>query len=367
MRKKKLWLVITVAAVLLLSANSLLFAQSVVLSETEIKEDDSAVKMLFSTNRSIPVECYDLSEPPQVIIDFMGEIYTNKPEIMMVNKGVVKQMRVIRGTKKSQDLDDSFYSVDFIIIDLKESMRYDFNQGLTTSVLVVSKPGKIFDPKKAQNEIAKIEPTPAPVAKEQNIQAVSSASAVDPQVSVVKKAPFSMEDKEYEMPVKSVEPAQPVQSVKPIQPEKTQEVKKAPKRKMFASARKGRVEKQKKQTTMAEKSEADGSTSVGKMKTGIKNFFTFRKGTKKESSEAKPIKEAQKPKPEAKKEVTSKSESKKRTFFSKRRQLKEREEVKSAEKPKVEPRVKKSTKATGEESVYTNTIAEANAAVEKSC
>ena len=162
MRKSKSFLVITmILAALFFSANSLLFAQSVVLEETEIKEDDSAVKMLFSTNRSIPVECYDLSVPPQIIIDFMGEIYTNKPEIMMVNKGVVKQMRVIRGTKKSQDLEDSFYSVDFIIVDLKESMRYDFDQGLTNSVLVVSKPGRIIETNKAKREVAKLAPKPA--------------------------------------------------------------------------------------------------------------------------------------------------------------------------------------------------------------
>ena len=163
MRKKKLYLIVAVVfAALNLCANSLLFAQSVVLTETEIKEDESAVKMLFLTNRSIPVECYDLSVPPQIIIDFMGEIYTNKPEIMMVNKGVVKQMRVIRGTRKSQDLEDSFYSVDFIIVDLKESMRYDFDQGLTTSVLVVSKPGKIIDANKARKEVAMIAQKPTP-------------------------------------------------------------------------------------------------------------------------------------------------------------------------------------------------------------
>jgi len=251
MRKKKLYVIIAVVFVALnLCANSLLFAQSVVLTDTEIQEDDSAVKIMFSTNRSTQVECYDLSVPPQIIIDFMGEIYTNKPEIMMVNKGVVKQMRVIRGTKKSENLDDSFYSVDFIIIDLKESMRYDFNQGLTTSVLVVSKPGKIIDVNKARNEIAKL--------------------AIEPTgVSLTTKAPFPMEDKEYEMPVK------------PAASKAVKTVKEKPKKKRTSREKRGRVKKVKQQKPMAEKSEASKKTIVGKIKTSIKNFSLLAKLRKK--------------------------------------------------------------------------------------
>ncbi len=364
MRKQKVYLIIAVVAALFLSANSQLFAQSVVLTETEVKEDDNAVKMLFSTNRSIPVECYDLSVPPQVIIDFMGEIYTNKPEIMMVNKGVVKQMRVIRGTKKSQDLDDSFYSVDFIIVDLKESMRYDFNQGLTTSVLVVSKPGKVLEAKKVQKKVALASlteqasvPVKAPVVQEQKIPAVvpAAAEAVS-QVSVKKKVPFSMEDKEYEKPVK------------PIKPKQVEKVKKVTKRKRALKTKKGRVKKLKKQKTMAEKSEAKKTTTMGKMKQGIKNFFTFGKSKKKKALKDKQIKKAEKPKPAVKKEVKAKRESRKRIFRSKRRKPKEKKLAKKTRKPKKEKKIKRAkkvTKAKSEEDVYKNAIAAAKAVVEQ--
>ncbi len=348
MRKKKLYPIVAIVfAVSFLCANSLLFAQSVVLNETEIKEDESAVKILFSTNRSIPVECYDLSVPPQVIIDFMGEIYTNKPEIMMVNKGVVKQMRVIRGTKKSQDLDDSFYSVDFIIVDLKESMRYDFDQGLTTSVLVVSKPGKIIDANKARKEAAKLVEKPLPV---------SAPAKEASSVIVAKSTPLSMDDKEYEMPVK------------PVKSQEIKEVTKAQKKERIAKSKKGRVKKVKKQKPMAEKSEAKGKTTIGKMKTGIKNFFTFGKG-KKEGVEPKQKRRAQKPVTEVKevevKEVKAvaptppASKNSKRTFFSKRRKPKERSTVQKAKKPqkakKVKP-VSKAMKSNSEVDGYINAI-----------
>ena len=348
MRKKKLYVIIAVVFVALnLCANSLLFAQSVVLTDTEIQEDDSAVKIMFSTNRSTQVECYDLSVPPQIIIDFMGEIYTNKPEIMMVNKGVVKQMRVIRGTKKSENLDDSFYSVDFIIIDLKESMRYDFNQGLTTSVLVVSKPGKIIDVNKARNEIAKL--------------------AIEPTgVSLTTKAPFPMEDKEYEMPVK------------PAASKAVKTVKEKPKKKRTSREKRGRVKKVKQQKPMAEKSEASKKTIVGKIKTSIKNFFTFGKA-KKEGVEPKQKRRAQKPvlaskeeaaKTEVKTKTNSKTASKKRAFRSKRRKPKEDKRAKK-EKPKVVKRRKKTAQVQKPEKVksevnpYANAIAEAKAIAEQ--
>lgn len=360
MRRKKLYLIIAVAA-LVLCANSLLFAQSVVLTETEIKEDDSVVKMLFSTNRSIPVECYDLSVPPQVIIDFMGEIYTNKPEIMMVNKGVVKQMRVIRGTRKSPDLDDSFYSVDFIIVDLKESMRYDFDQGLTTSVLVVSKPGKMVDANKAKREVAKlaVKPTPAPAAAKE-----ASSVTVTKRTPLSEKSSFSMEEKEYEMPAKVSKPV------------KKTEVKKTTRKKRTARSKRGRVKKVKKQKPMTEKSAADKKTMVGKMTSGIKSFFTF--GKSKNKPKRKKI--AQKPKTSPKEEVKSDSESKssskkKRTIRSKRRKPKAKTAVKKEAPPKRKKRkervkktrkvkkAKKVKKVKNEEDAYLNSIAEAKAFV----
>lgn len=273
MRKGRLFLIVSIVFALFFSATTILFAQSVVLTDTEVKEDDSAVKILFATNRTIPVECYDLSTPPQIIVDYMGEIYTSKPEIMMVNKGVVKQMRIVRGTKKSTNLDDSHYAVDFIIIDLKESMRYDFAQGLTNSVLVVSKPGKIVDTKKAEKEVAKLAPKKEPakaVVAPVSMPVVEKPVAAEPTMSTpsvskpvsrpttVAKTPMATE-KEYEMP-----------EVKKPQTEN---------RRVRSKRRKtGRVKKQRKRKTMAQKKEADEKTGVGRMRKGIKNLFTFGDG-----------------------------------------------------------------------------------------
>ncbi|MBU4305066.1 MAG: hypothetical protein KJ893_05560 [Candidatus Omnitrophica bacterium] len=189
----------------ILTGANLLYGQPVMLTETDIKETDAAVKMLFSTNKAIPIECYDLSSPPQIIIDFMGEIYTNKPEVMMVNKGVVKQLRVVRGTKKMNELEDSYYAVDFIIVDLNEISRYDFDQGLTTAVLVVSKPGKVVSATAAKEEVTRIkEPEEAvmedmPKVKTLPAEAAPVVAAL-PQDTATKSKKVRLEDKEYEMP-----------------------------------------------------------------------------------------------------------------------------------------------------------------------
>lgn len=135
------WEAVAVVCVLLSAAP--LSAQSVTVTGTDIKEDSDAVQIMVSTNKSIPIECYDLSNPPQVIVDFMGAIYTNSPEIVNVDKGPIKQLRMVKGTRKATDLNDSYYSLDFIIIDMTEALRYDFAQGLTNVVVVISKPGKL--------------------------------------------------------------------------------------------------------------------------------------------------------------------------------------------------------------------------------
>ena len=191
MRKETMLLRLVLIAGIVFFSSLPLYAQSVVLTETDVKEDNSAVKILYSTNRSIAVECYDLSVPPQIIVDFMGEVYSKEPEVKMINKGVVKQMRVIKGTKTSPDLDSAYYSVDFIIIDLKESVRYDFDQGLTTSVLIVSKPEKPLQAAEAAKEEAEI--------------AASKVLALEfvEKETLPVKIPVAMEDKEYEQMVEA--------------------------------------------------------------------------------------------------------------------------------------------------------------------
>lgn len=244
MRHKNAIFILTLIFILIICINSQLFAQSVVLEETEVKEDDASVKMLFSTNRSIPVECYDLTVPPQIVVDFMGEIYTNKSEVIIVNKNVVKQMRIIKGTRKSQDLDDSFYAVDFIIVDLKEPTRYDFDRGLTTSVLIVSKPGKVID-KVAAKELEKVRTDTA----EQKIQPEPveerkiDLTVVSAPVSSVAKPSVSLQEK-----------VSPVAESPTIQAKKTE---------YKPTSRRSRRRKRK---------------SVGK---GIKELLTFEHGRKK--------------------------------------------------------------------------------------
>lgn len=258
MRKKTMLLRLVFIAAIIFCANSQLYGQSVILTETEVKEDGSAVKILFATNRSIAVECYDLAVPPQIIVDFMGDVYYNGPEIKTINKGVVRKMRIIKGTKTSPDLDESYYSVDFIIIDLKESVRYDFDQGLTTSVLMVSKPGKPKQKAQAVEEAARmVVRAPVAVAK--------SPVAVESKPAAVKETAFAIQAKP-----------------------KTEAAKPAKKK-----------------------------TFTKKITSGIKNFFTFGRARNKTPEQIKAQKEKVAKKKEAKrvrKVKRAKRAKKKKTF-----------------------------------------------------
>jgi len=268
-----------------------LFAASVVLNEIEITDNDAAVKVLFSASKSLGVECYDLSTPPQIVIDFMGQIYTNQPEVILVNKGVIKQLRVIKGTKQSDELDSSYYAVDFIIVDLKEPMQYDFEQGLTTTVLVVAKPGKLAQ------AVLTTKKTQVP-AEEKKIEPADKT--------------LSLEDKEYEKPVVTKVKAIPVKeeaavSKKKVKAEKIKKPKVAKKRvPLKKEAKKPKQPKQVKKAAEPKKLEK----AAGPKKEKAKKIAKKEPRKKKEKLARKPRrkKEVARKSPKKRKKSTAKAD-----------------------------------------------------------
>ncbi|MFH1459626.1 MAG: tetratricopeptide repeat protein [Candidatus Omnitrophota bacterium] len=322
------------------------FAQSVILTTTEVQENDNAVKILFSTNKSIPIECYDLSVPPQVIVDFMGEIYTNKPEVIMVNKGLVKQMRVVKGTKKSMDLDDSFYAIDFIIVDLETSTRYDFDQGLTNAVLLVSKPGKKISDIPAAKEIdkikAKAEPEPVVVAKlapEQKSVAETAKVETEREITIGAKAVKSAAQEktgEKEQTEKIVK-----KQAKTIA-KKNREIKTRDNKKQKTAEKKAAGQETQNKTVMQKAASGPKAVGrgiargVGSIGRGIKNIFTF--GAKKEKADT-----TETAAEIAVTEKKDKSEAEKRSVVTKKRRVSKKTKTKTARQEKE--KTKKSSAA----------------------
>ncbi len=302
MRKKFITFTAIIVILILTSLNSQLFAQPIILTETDIKEDADAVKILFSMNKSIPIECYDLTVPPQIVIDFMGEIYTNLSEVMMVNKGVVKQMRVIKGTKRPSELDESYYAVDFIIVDLKEAMRYDFRHGLTTTVLVISKPGKRV---RTSLPKEKVEPKTKPP---QQVSLLLDEKEYDPIEQPLEEEVVLSEEEQVVVVEEEVVAPAPAPQVKQ-KPVKKQSV--------LAKMKKGT------------KSVGRGiSKGIGKVGKGIKKLFTFKKKKK-----AKDVKVVKKPRKSRKAQVKEK-----KVEVAKKPKKSRKAEVKRKEKKK--PRAK---------------------------
>ncbi|MBU1044113.1 MAG: tetratricopeptide repeat protein [Candidatus Omnitrophica bacterium] len=313
MRKETMLFRLVLISGLMFFSSVQLYAQSVVLNEIEVKEDNSAVKILYGTNRSVAVECYDLSVPPQIVVDFMGDVYSNQPEVTMINKGVVKQMRVIKGTKTSPDLDAAYYSIDFIIIDLKESVRYDFSQGLTNSVLMISKPGM-----------------PLPVAKVEKKE-ITLPVVVEKEVNVV-KTPVALEEKEYEQSdllTKNV--AMPKESI-----EKTSVRQRKPSRKPAKES----VKKEK---------------MPNKIKSSIGSWFTFGKAKKDntaqiQAKEKKAAAAAEKRERRARKISETKADKEIAV-----KELSSRRKTAQTSKKKREPKVKTSRKRTDRRKKTVNT------------
>src|SRR3989338_3355068 len=76
------------------------------------------VKITMETNQPVIITTYAVKTPTQIIVDPIGTIFSNLPDISPVGKGFVRQIRVVKAAEKTEEgLDSSYYALDFIIVE----------------------------------------------------------------------------------------------------------------------------------------------------------------------------------------------------------------------------------------------------------
>ncbi len=163
-------------------------AEPAIIKNIVIDTQDSSVKISITSNQTLQIETFKNDESPAnyIVLDFMGNVYTNLPSVLDVNSGPVEKVSLVRGdNEKITIVGQEYYSLDFLAINLNKAADYDINQsqavidlniGIAASAKAVkSKEAEKEAASKEQKAVeltppivvskAKVPPTPATYSK----------------------------------------------------------------------------------------------------------------------------------------------------------------------------------------------------------
>ena len=97
--------------------------------------DDSA-QIIIESNCDIDYLDYTLDNPPRIIIDPIGKVYSDLKEIVTFETGPVKKVSIVKG-KAEEGLSGNFYPLDFISIELATLSEYKVRREIKQEAIIV--------------------------------------------------------------------------------------------------------------------------------------------------------------------------------------------------------------------------------------
>jgi len=96
--------------------------------------DDSA-QIVIEANCNVDYIDYTLSNPPRLIIDPIGKVYSDLKEVINFDAGPIKKIIIIKG-RPEEGLTGNYYPLDFISIELAEMPVYKVRKEVKEQVIV---------------------------------------------------------------------------------------------------------------------------------------------------------------------------------------------------------------------------------------
>ncbi len=171
---------------------------------------DDAAQIVIEANCDIEYVDYTLENPPRLIIDPIGKVYSDLKDVITFDSGPVKKVIVVKA-KSDEELSGNFYPLDFICIELSEAPIYKVKKEVKQSTLIVDIGHK--KEVKVSKLIPLEEPAPEP-PKEETPVAVVPLPVAPPsvQVKVVEEqqpAPIPLPEQQEPAPAAIPLPPQP--------------------------------------------------------------------------------------------------------------------------------------------------------------
>ncbi len=104
-----------------------------------VEKKADTIEIIFKTKGKPQLIAYDIPQPPQIIIDIIGDSFTDIEENISVHSGAIEQIKVVKTSAGGKD----YYGVDFWIIELTETVGYEFSRDDDTYLLTLAKSGAV--------------------------------------------------------------------------------------------------------------------------------------------------------------------------------------------------------------------------------
>ncbi|MCX5715731.1 MAG: polysaccharide biosynthesis/export family protein, partial [Candidatus Omnitrophica bacterium] len=177
------------AFLLLLSVNGSCDNTNVIIKDVRGEIYDEGAEIIIESNSDFAYLDYTLQNPPQIIIDPIGKVYSDLKDTITFNEGPIKRVMVVKG-KTEGTVSGNFYLLDFISIELSKPMPYVVNKHNELTVEI----GRIKGP-----EVSKLLP----------IEEEEAMSAPEQEAEQIEAEPLPAQEEPASVPV-APEPVEPV-------------------------------------------------------------------------------------------------------------------------------------------------------------
>ena len=204
--------IVGIIIIILLSVNIIGFCetQNPIIKDVRGEIFDDSAEIIIEANCDIDYVDYTLQNPPRVIIDPIGKVYSDLKETITFDSGPVKKVTVIKG-KPEEGLTGKFYPLDLISIELTGPIAYTVKKEVQKETITVD------IGKKKEVEVSKLIPeTEEAVSEEAPPEALPVQAAPAPQAPPELQAPPAEEKKDLIIP-------QPTEIIPLPAPEKKEE------------------------------------------------------------------------------------------------------------------------------------------------
>lgn len=131
--------IITSIIILLLSSLFIIAnceAENAIIKDVRGEIFEDKAQIVVEANCEIDYVDYTLENPPRLIIDPIGKVYTDLKDVITFDSGPVKQVVIMKG-KPEEGLSGDFYPLDFISIELTSPPKYQVRREIRQAMLIV--------------------------------------------------------------------------------------------------------------------------------------------------------------------------------------------------------------------------------------
>lgn len=145
---KKIFMLLSCLGILTIAISNVMAREEAKIKDILVEKEENIVKIIFKTEGEPKIIAYDIIQPPQIIIDIIGNGITNVDENIPVHSGTVEQIKVM---KTDGNVEEGYYGVDFWVVELNSPLEYKFSSQDGDYILTMGKSTSLDAAKPAEN------------------------------------------------------------------------------------------------------------------------------------------------------------------------------------------------------------------------